>query len=340
MRQGLKIIKHIPKGFLDVKASEITQFMDRSALIHLPGKKDKPLFVSILLHGSEFSGLTIMQNILKKYRTLPKSLVLFIGNPQAAAQGVRHLKNQRDFNRIWKGGSFKESLLAQSVLKYARDQKIQAGIDIHNNSGQNPVYSCINKKKESFVKLAQAFSKNVVYFTHPDSVLSIALSKICPSVVIECGLPGDPKGLKAGTQFIEKLLHKGEQWKKDKIKISHLYQTQARLCIDPSSRLSFRSPPLVKKDHLCLNSRFDEFNFKKIKPGTVLGKISSSQKIKLINKKGENVFDQFFSIKENNLTVKTPFTPSMFTKNIEIARSDCLGYIMKKRRVEDFIPKK
>ena len=59
-------------------------------------------------------------------------------------------------------------------------------------------------------------------------------------------------------------------------------------------------------------------------------KVSDSGQIKLIDKKGKNIFNQFFSIVENNLIVKSSFIPGMLTKNVQVAKSDCLGYVMEK----------
>ena len=149
-----------------IKPKEITKLIDSPTLIHLRGKEDQPLFISILLHGNEFSGLFILQKILTKYRhqALPKSLIIFFANQKACEQGLRQLKNQPDFNRIWKGGSSYEKSLTEPVLQYAKDQKIQAAIDIHNNTGKNPVYACINKKKEEFIKTGSDFFRKDCLF--------------------------------------------------------------------------------------------------------------------------------------------------------------------------------
>ena len=337
MTKELKILNNIPKNFFHIHPSEITKIMSGPTLLHLQGKNKNPLFISTLLHGNEFSSLIIVQKILKKYKeTLPKSMILFIANPQACAKGVRQLKGQLDFNRIWKGGPSHQHLIAHQVLQYVKDQKIHIAVDIHNNSGENPLYSCINKKTKEFIKLAQIFSKNIVYFTEPDSVLSVALADTCPTIVMECGLPGNKEGIDSGVQFMETVLNENQDWKNHKIKVSHIYSTHARLYIDPDSKISFHSKPILNKDHFCFIDKLDKLNFKELYPNTILGKIKEPKRIRVINNKGENIFNHFFSITENNLTVKHPFIPSMFTKNIKIAKSDCLGYIMKKTSIDNF----
>ena len=332
MAEKLRIIDHIPKGFLEMRPREVTQLIDSPTLLHLKGEKDQPFFISVLLHGNEYSGLIILQRILKKYynQILPRSLIIFVANPRACAQGLRHLKDQPDFNRIWKGGSSYEDSLIQPVLQYAKDQKIQGAIDIHNNTGRNPVYACINQKKEEFIKLAQVFSENIVYFTKPDSVLSIALSDMCPAIVIECGLPNDSQGIVSGVTLIESILNKEEKWKKNQIKRTPIHHTYATLYIELDSHVHFYPQPVLKGKNICFIDDLDKLNFKQLKVGTFLGKVSDSKQIKLIDKNGKNIFNQFFSIVENNLTVKSSFIPGMLTKDIQIAKSDCLGYVMEK----------
>ena len=334
INEQVKILQNIPEGLLNVKPKDLTQIIDRPTLLHLKGEKRSPLFLSVLLHGSEISGLVILQKVLNQYRfqKLPRDLVVFIGNPLACAQGVRHLSHQPDFNRIWKKV---ENPIVQTVLQYVKEQNIYAAIDIHNNSGKNPIYSCINDKNKEFIKLAQEFSENIVYFTKPDSVLSAALSGLCPCLVIECGLPGEIQGISSGMKFVQTILSKEEAWKKNKLKVNHIYHTYATLYVTSDSVISFHRElknhsKLFKNSSICLTDQFDEFNFKNLKTGTLLGKIRDHERIKLIDHKGIDIFDQIFSIVENTLVVKTPFIPAMFTKDITIAKSDCLGYIMKK----------
>lgn len=335
MNETLKIIQHIPEGFLNVKPREITELIPYPTIIRLKGETEPPLFMSLLLHGNEFSGLIILQEILKKFRKrLPRSLTVFIGNPKACAQGVRHLEDQPDFNRIWKEEKYP---LAKSVLQYVREREIYAAVDIHNNTGENPLYGCISQKSIELIKLAQDFSKDIIYFTRPNTVLSIALSSQAPSLVIECGIPGDPRGIEKGVKFIESLLSGKEKWKEEDIKVPHIYSTYASLFIDADSTVSFDLQSSLKNSHFCLTDQLDQFNFKEIPSGTVLGRVSEPDRIKLIDNSGINVFNQYFSIVENNWIVKNSFIPSMFTKEDRIAKSDCLGYVMQRIPIAEFL---
>jgi succinylglutamate desuccinylase len=54
-------LDYLPDGLLQVEARELYTILPGPTLIHLPGRRDIPLFVSILLHGNEDTGLKAMQ---------------------------------------------------------------------------------------------------------------------------------------------------------------------------------------------------------------------------------------------------------------------------------------
>ena len=62
-----KELHHIPKGLLKLEAYELQSFLESPTLIHLNGKKNETLFVSVLLHGNEPVGWDALRILLKKY---------------------------------------------------------------------------------------------------------------------------------------------------------------------------------------------------------------------------------------------------------------------------------
>ena len=151
-----------------------------------------------------------MSNFLKEYYWLYLPVIIFIGNTKAAAKGLRQLEHQPDYNRIWETGDLAENKLAMEVIEFAKTQNVFASLDIHNNTGKNPNYGCINYLDEPFLKLASHFSNTTVYFTEPHNVHSIAFGKFCPAMTIEAGLSGSLEGINETTQLIEYLLNTKE----------------------------------------------------------------------------------------------------------------------------------
>ena len=60
----LDIIEHLPDGLLETEANDLHRILPRPSLIHLPGRRQPALFVSILLHGNEDSGWEAMRQVL------------------------------------------------------------------------------------------------------------------------------------------------------------------------------------------------------------------------------------------------------------------------------------
>jgi len=89
----LQRINTIPEGLLDCSPEELITIVPDTTLIELEGRNKTPLFLSVLLHGNEPTGLVVAQNILRQYQQsgLPRSILLFIGNVKAASQGRRRL---------------------------------------------------------------------------------------------------------------------------------------------------------------------------------------------------------------------------------------------------------
>lgn len=141
-------------------------------MIHLEGKRKEPLFVSTCLHGNEDVGFETLKKlqIYLKSHLLPRSLSLFIGNVEAASLGLRRKDQQKDYNRIWCNDPSPEGLMATEITEIMKNKNVFASIDLHNNTGKNPLYACINKLDRPFLHLASLFSNNIVFLTTPTLV--------------------------------------------------------------------------------------------------------------------------------------------------------------------------
>jgi uncharacterized protein len=165
------------------------------------------LFVSVLLHGNEHTGWQAVQSVLRRHtgRQLPRSLLLFVANVEAAKANVRTLPEQVDYNRAWPGTphfSTPEAHLMAEVLEIVKRQAPYASIDIHSDTGNNPHYGCVTRLAHRYLHLARLFSRTVVFFEKPAGVQSAALAAICPAVTIECGRIGGAGGVAHAAEFV------------------------------------------------------------------------------------------------------------------------------------------
>ena len=94
-----------PDALLDVPSYELWRELKGPSLFRIEGRNPQPLFVSVLLHGNEDTGWQAVQSVLKDAGAhgLPRTLLLFVGNIDAARANVRTLPAQADYNRSWPG---------------------------------------------------------------------------------------------------------------------------------------------------------------------------------------------------------------------------------------------
>ena len=326
----LRELNSLPEGLLELSASELHQRLDGPTLLHLPGRHPEPLFVSVLLHGNEDTGWEAMRQLLHKYqgKELPRALSLFIGNISAAKAGVRRLDGQVDYNRIWKGDGGTEHAMARQMVESMRRRQVFASIDIHNNTGLNPHYACINVQQQQFMHLATLFSRIVVYFTQPDGVQSMAFSELCPAVTVECGKVGQAHSTEHALQFVEAALHL-DHFPEHPVSAHDydLFHTVATVKVPASIDFAFGRGG----EALCFVADLDHLNFRELPSGTLLARFTDpAARLEAWDEAGNDVAERYFTHENGSLKTRLPVMPSMLTLNEAVIRQDCLCYLMER----------
>ena len=326
--------ERLPEGLLHLPAHRLGEVLPGPALIHLPGRRKPPLFVSVLLHGNEDTGWLAAQSVLKKYESveLPRALSLFIGNLDAARVGLRRLDDQPDYNRVWPGGEEihpAEFAMMRQVVDEMRVRGVFASIDIHNNTGLNPHYACVNRLDQDFLHLATLFSRIVVFFTRPRGVQSAAFAEFCPSVTLECGRPGTPGSVEHAAAFMEACLHLSE-FPAHKVPPHDvdLFHTIATVKVPEQHSFGFD----VRDRDIDFVSELDHFNFRELERGSVLGRVRSGSQATLLalDEKGDDVGARLFDYRSGEIKLKQPLMPAMLTRDERVIRQDCLCYLMER----------
>jgi len=334
MKSALKLqqIDRYPEKLLSCDARALQQIFPQPTLLHLTGKQQRPIFISVLLHGNETTGFLAVQQLLKKYagQVLPRSISIFFGNTQAAELNVRRLEQQPDYNRIWPATEMSaglETQIAEDIVAVMRQKQVFMSIDIHNNTGLNPHYACINKLDKPFLQLANLFGRIVVYFTRPLGVQSGAFAELCPSVTLECGRPEQQKGVDHALSYLNDCLHLKEL---NQSVVHHqdieLVHTVAQVKVKPSIDFSFHD----NNSDLLFKTDLERFNFTEIPAGTCFGLIKEGAHMPLsvIDEQGVDITEQFFTFNGKRLEIKRATIPSMLTLNEQVIRQDCLCYLM------------
>jgi succinylglutamate desuccinylase len=328
-------LDHIPAGLLEVAATDLHRILPGSALLHLPGRDPRPLFVSVLLHGNETAGLLAIQAVLKKYegQTLPRSLSIFFGNVEAARFNARRLDGQCDYNRIWPGGDAPdcaETRMARAVLEEMAGREIFAAIDVHNNTGLNPHYACVNRLDDRFLQLAAMFGRLVVHFNTPKGVLSTAFAELCPSVTLECGKPGQPYGVEHAFAYLDACLHLSEIPDHGVARGDlDLYHTVAKVTVREEASFGFGEGDW----NLALYPDIERHNFAEMAVGTAWGAARGALPVLALDEEGRDVSERYFAVEEGELILREYVMPSMLSPDITIIRQDCLCYLMKRMAI-------
>ena len=333
----LHITDTLPERLLALEASQLHEVLPGPTLIHLPGRRAQPLFVSVLLHGNEDTGWLAARNFLRQHagQELPRALSLFIGNVAAAREQQRFLDGQPDYNRIWGGLSVDRSLpeygMMQQIIDDMRLRSVFASIDIHNNTGINPHYACVQKLQQRFLHLATLFSRTVVYFTRPEGVQAGAFAQLCPAVTVECGQPGQPFGVDHALEYLSACLNLSEI--PTHPVAAHdisLYRTVAIVKVPKTASFSFGAGAA----DIRFNDNLDHMNFREVPAGTLLGRIrpGSDARLEVIDSDDREVSARYLRIDNGEIRTAVPVMPSMLTLNERAIRQDCLGYFMENRR--------
>lgn len=330
----LTVYEGLPPGLLASEARDLHRVLPGPSLIFLPGRREPALFVSVLLHGNEDVGLKALQAVLRRHAAtgLPRMLAVFVGNVHAARENRRRLDGQPDYNRIWPGteqAPSPETAMAAEVVERVARGGVFASIDLHNNTGLNPPYACVNHLEAPFLQLATQFSRTVVYFRRPRGLQAMAMAAHCPAVTLECGQVGNVRGLSMATEYLDACLHM--------VRVaSHpvadhdidLFQVVAQVHVAPGVSFGFNGA----EADLIFRSELDRMNFQELPRGTCLGELRRdvAQALLAWDGIGADVNARYFEARDGHICLKRTVMPSMLTLDERIIRQDCLCYLMER----------
>lgn len=329
----LDVIDGLPEHFLSLTPDEVHRALRGPTLILIEGERGPPLVVGALLHGNEPAGLHAVQHLLRERggRGLPRSLLLFIGNVDAARVRRRRLDGQPDYNRVWGEGDTPEHAMAARVLDEVRRRAPLAVVDVHNNTGRNPHYSLAPRLTPGVLQLASGFSPIIVHSPYPQTTFAAAAASFTPAVTLECGTPWDAEGYAAAASFIERLLVLDgipDEWPAE----VSLHESLACVRIPHDVSFGFDG-----EAELVLRADLEEANFKALPPGEVIAHVKPGSRGRLLafDDDGVDVTERFFAREGDRLVTTRSVVPAMFTLDERVIRQDCVGYLLERRGSQD-----
>lgn len=332
-----------PADWLARGADRLVELFDAPTLCHLGGEDPRPLFVSCLLHGNEPAGWDALREVFRRYRgrRLPRALSFLIGNVHAAAQSRRRLPGQPDFNRVWPDAAgqpadhgAEAALMAEVVAEVLRRDPI-ASVDIHNNTGANPHYGCINELTPENLELAGRFSDIALHFSYPTGVQTMAFIGHCPAVTIECGQPGWQPGVARAADFLVDCLRYPPRAGED-LGGPRVYRTAATVRFPGHVSFSVDDAP-VDGPRFQLDPSIEALNWVATPAGTVLGRFvgGASDGPQALDLAGNDTGERWLRRDGDCLVTARALTPAMLTRDPDVIRSDCLCYLLDRIGADD-----
>ena len=337
MTELLRELDDLPVSLLETDAAGLHAQLGGPTLFHLRGRREPALFVVVLMHGNETTGWDAIRRVLRGYLSvdgfdLPRSLSLFVANTAAAESAVRHLPDQPDYNRVWPGSDTsgtREHELMRDVMQRMADREIFASVDIHNNTGLNPHYACVNVLEHQALHLASLFGRTVVYFVRPRGVASMAMAALGPSVTLECGKVGQQHGMEHASDYLHACLQLSEIPSHPvPVHDIDLYHTVAIVRIPEQHSFAFGDDASAINFPLHL----DTMNFRELPVGSLIADCNHGiqHPLDVRDEQDRLVSDRYFVLEEGRLLTRVPLMPSMLSCNPEVIRQDCLCYLMER----------
>ncbi|HMG31296.1 MAG TPA: hypothetical protein VK585_14380 [Jiangellaceae bacterium] len=313
----------------------------RPALVRIPAaataERPSARLLACLMHGNEPSGFRAVLEVLRRGERFPFDLWVLIGNVRAATQegwyAHRYLDDQEDFNRVWGCGPATTRMrrCAAAILEELRAIDLEAAVDLHNNSGQNPYYAILPRSTPAGLALATLCADTLLEWKLDAYTLMEALADRCPTVAVECGLGHLPEGTAFAKGVVHRFLNEdgftvrpGQAGPRP----GRILETLVRVTVRDEVTFAFGGT-LDDETDLVIAAGLDTFNFGTLFPGHVIGRIDPAAAMPLCatDMFGRDVTDRLFDVTpEGSLVVAEEMTPVMMTTTVVQARRDCLFY--------------
>lgn len=309
----------------------------KPALLHLPGAHEgmPARLVVTLLHGNEDSGFRAVCRWLRTHPTPRQPLWIFFGNVRAATQNGwfadRYLDDQEDFNRVWDihPATTRMRLCAAEVLATVTAGPLEAAIDIHNNTGDNPLYAIVPTHDDPrATALAGTLADIGLLWGTQQHTLMQVLGRTCPTVAVECGRAGVP----ANVDVAERVLRRFLDARHFDGRPAQMLEVAHRVEVRPEVTFAF-ADDLPDDLDLVITPGLDDHNFDKMRAGTILGRTIPGGDIpfEALDADGrESTADLLHVDDDGVITLVRDVIPAMMTRTPEQTRRDCLFYVLQR----------
>jgi len=288
--------------------------------------------VSTLLHGNEPSGVRALHRWIREGQQPQVNVLCFIGAIEAALTepifSHRCASEGKDLNRCFRSPfDGPEGAIAQAMLQELHRTQPECLIDLHNTSGRSPAYGVSTLNREIQETLTGIFCDHLIVTDLRLGTLMEATEYDWPTVTIEAGGANDPQADElAYCGFTRYALAKDFSDFPSSVTVVH---HPIRVELQKNATVAFDCAPVPGVD-LTLPPDVDRLNFGLWSQKETLGWVGERglDVLWAKNAMGQNLNSAIFSVQNGELRLAFPSRLMMVTTNPEIAKSDCLFYIL------------
>jgi hypothetical protein len=311
-------------------------WLDGPTLLTIAGRdRSRTRGVATLLHGNEPSGLRAIVEILRSDPAPATDVVCLVGAVEAARTAPafthRMLTGRRDLNRCFRAPYVEtEGEAAREALHLLRQAGSEALVDLHNNTGRNPVYGVGTNLGAACLNLASLFGERYVWSDLRLGSLIEETADDFPSVTIECGRAGDPAADAAALAGLRRYLAlPALETRIVTAPRMTIFSDPIRVCVRQGLRLAFGTRPVDDAD-VTLGDDIDSHNFQPVLPGAPIGWIGRRGiwPLEARGADGEDVSQDLFVLRDGRLETRRGVVPIMMTTDPGVAAADCLFYVV------------
>ncbi|MCH7815367.1 MAG: succinylglutamate desuccinylase/aspartoacylase family protein [Proteobacteria bacterium] len=305
--------------------------------IHISGNDpSRCRAVVTLLHGNEPSGFHAIFDPLKRQIKPVVDIHYFIPSVDAAKQApgfiYRMLPHQKDLNRCFSTpfGDTEQDLLAQDLLENLKSFNPESVIDIHNTSGSSPSFGVTTFMDERHDALVSLFTHRTIVTDLPLGSLMEISRFMMPTVTIECGGAQDIASNVMAIEGLTKYISYANVLTLEHTDMSlEFFHNPLRLELLEGSDIAYGDHCLMT-DGVTLLPEIEDFNFGFVNPDTRLGFVSGEldSNLTVRDARGRERLQDYFRLSDGELYPLRTLKLFMVTTNPEIARKDCLFYLI------------
>ena len=287
--------------------------------------------VVTLLHGNEPSGIKAIHHLLKDNVQPATNLGILVASMDAALHSPllshRYIPGERDLNRCFglTDGTH-QAELAEGILAMLGEYAPEAIVDTHNTSSHSEPFCVAVKTDEQTRRLASLFTDHLIIIHQKLGTLLEYVPPDIPTVTVEFGAFMDPDADWLARETLHRFVMMRDLGHAEAFPVN-LLDSPLRLETERHLTVAYSSSVDENADLTMINS-IDQFNFRTLQAGQVLGWFGRSQHGDLVarDRDGNDQFNRYFDQTDGLLRTREAMTLFMATTDPVVANTDCLLY--------------